>query len=388
MLLENNPYESDIRVIREAQTLTGAGYVVSVISPRPPGGRFHVFTDGVHVYHFPGAQPGARTLGYLWEYSYAMAATFVVCLYVYLRRGFDVIHAHNPPDTFFIIASFFKMLGKQFVYDHHDLAPEMYLARFEGVGKGIAYRVLMALEKLSYLLADLIIVTNGSYKEVAMDRGGAPANRIAVVRNGPDLREIPSALAGPSSRPMPEMTIGYIGRIGPQDGVDFLLRALQHLVYGLARSDVLCIVIGDGDMVPALKLLASDLRIQDNVRFTGWVPHEEAMRILATVDICVDPDPSNAYNDRSTMIKIMEYMALGKPIVAFDLPEHRETAREAAIYASPNDELDFARKLAHLLGDEKRCQEMGSIGKERIERSLAWSHQEKKLLEAYVALRS
>ena len=386
MLLENNPYQFDPRPKREARTLVRAGYRVSVISPRPPGGKVYEVMDGVHLYQFLAPPAANGSLGYLWGYAYATGVSFVLSLVVLLREGFDILHAHNPPDTFFLVAAFYKLLGKRFVYDHHDLAPEMYYARFRGSGNRLVYQALVLLERLSCRLADHVIATNESYKAVEMERGRVPAERITIVRNGPDLERLQPVERDPALRQSTNTILGYVGTMGPQDGVDYLLRALHHLIYDLDRHDVFCVIIGKGDMLPELKALAKELHIEEYTWFTGWIPDEELIRYLSTADICVDPDPSNPFTDRCTMIKMMEYMALGKPIVAFDLPEHRVTAQDAAVYARPNDELDFARQIAALMDDPQRRQKMGQMGRERVETELAWAYQEKHLLEAYEAL--
>jgi glycosyltransferase involved in cell wall biosynthesis len=231
-----------------------------------------------------------------------------------------------------------------------------------------------------------VIATNESYRAIEMARGRVPAERITVVRNGPHLESLHPVEPDAALRQRAGTILGYVGRMGPQDGVDYLLRALYHLVYDLDRRDVFCVIIGKGDMLPELKTLAKELDVEKHVWFTGWIPDEDLIRYLSTADICIDPDPSNPFNDHSTMVKMMEYMALGKPIVAFDLPEHRVTAQAAALYARPNDELDFARQIAALMDDPERRKTMGQQGQERVETELAWSHQEEHLLEAYDAL--
>jgi len=386
MLVENNPYQIDIRLKHETRTLVEAGYRVSVICPRPSGGRLHEVADSVHLYQFPAPSAGDGFLGYLWEYSYSMIAAFVISLFIFLREGFDVVHVHNPPDTFFLTAAFYKLFGKRFVYDHHDLAPEMYRARFKGGGTRVVYRALVLLERLSCRLADHVIATNESYKTVEMERGRVPAERITVVRNGPHLEVEQCTEPDPALQQRASTILGYVGVMGPQDGVDCLLRALYHLIYDLDRRDVFCVIVGKGSMLPELKALAEELHVEEYVWFTGWIPDEDLIRYLSTADICIDPDPSNSFNDRSTMIKVMEYMTLGKPIVAFDLPEHRVTAQDAAVYARPNDEFDLARQIASLMDDPERRQRMGRIGRERIKTELAWACQENYLLEAYQAL--
>jgi len=386
MLLEKGPYPEDCRVHREARALAAAGYQVSVICPAARGQAWRELLDGVRVYRFPAPPAANSLLGYLWEYGYSMAATFVLSLLVFWREGLDVVHAHNLPDTFVFIAAFYKLLGKRFVYDHHDLGPEMYYARFLGNGNRLAYHALVWLEKLSCQLADQVIAANQSYKTVEMQRGHVPENRITIVRNAPDLNRLRPTEADLDLRQKGKAIIVYVGVMGFQDGVDHLLKALQHLLYDLGRTDLLCVLVGAGQALPSLKSLTAQLGLADYVLFTGWVEYTEVARYLSAADICVAPEPSNPYNDRSTMEKIMEYMALGKPIVAFDLPEHRVTAQDAAVYARPNDELDFAQQIAALMDDPERRQKMGQTGKQRIEMELAWSHQEKHLLEAYQAL--
>jgi glycosyltransferase involved in cell wall biosynthesis len=325
-------------------------------------------------------------LSYLWEYSYSLLAIFAISLFLYFCEGFDVVHTHNPPDMFVIIAAFYKLLGKRVVYDHHDLSPEMYDARFRGQGYRLVYDAFVLFEKLACRLADHVIATNQSYKKIEMERGGVPEERITIVRNGPDLNRVQLVEPDPQLRRMGKTIIGYVGEMGFQDGVDYLIRAIQHLVSDLGRRDFLCILVGEGDAWGELKALSTQLGLDEYIRFTGDIPDADLMRYLSSADICVVPDPSNAFTDRSTMIKVMEFMTLSRPIVAFDLPEHRFSAQDAAVYARPNDELDFARKIALLMDDPARRHTMGQRGRKRIEQQLAWPHQEQQLLAAYAAL--
>jgi glycosyltransferase involved in cell wall biosynthesis len=383
MLLENNPFPQDGRVRREANTLVEDGHQVAVICPREAGQKWQEVINGVAVYRFPGPPEASGFLSYVLEYGYATAVMFFISLYVLLHQGFDVVHTHNPPDTLVFIAGFHKLLGKRFVYDHHDLSPEMYQALFDGFRNPLIYKILLWLEKLSCRLADHVIATNGSYKDVEMARNGVPQERITIVRNGPDLDRLKAVAVDASLRQSGKFTLCYVGDMGHHDGVDYLLRALKYLAEELDRSDFFCTLVGGGDAHAGLKLLAEKLKLSDYVLFTGPVPHTEVARYLSAADICVAPEPSNNYNDRSTMIKMTEYMAIGKPIVAFDLPEHRVTAQEAALYAEPNSEFDFARKIVLLMGDPERRQRMGRIGEERIRTELAWSFQKEYLLKAY-----
>jgi len=383
MLLENNPYPHDGRVRREAQTLVDAGYQVAVISPAPPGRRLSETVDGVRVFRYRAPRERDGFVGYLLEYGYAMTATFFLTLFVFVRYGFDVIHAHNPPDTFVFVALWYRILGKKFVFDHHDLAPEMYNARFPRTAKPVVYRALLALERLTFRTADHVIATNESYKTIAIERGGLPEERVTVVRNGPEPGRVQSVAPDAELRTRGATIIGYVGELAPHDGVDYLIRALAHLVNDKDRRDFHCVVVGTGTSLPGLRDLASDLGIDSFVTFTGWIPDEQLMRYLSTADICVDPDPSNPFTDRSTMIKMTEYMALGKPIVAFDLPEHRRTAQGAALYARPNEEADLAEKLVVLMDDPALGRRMAEIGLRRVEAELGWPHQQRHLLGAY-----
>jgi glycosyltransferase involved in cell wall biosynthesis len=386
MLLENNPFPQDSRVRQEAAALIEAGYRVTVICPRSPGQRWRDTVNSVRVYRYPPPPEANGFLGYLIEYGYSLIAAFVLSLVALFRGGFDVIHAHNPPDVLVLVALLYKPFGKRFVFDQHDLSPEMYFARFGGEGSKTVHRALLFFEKLSYRFANHVIATNESYKRVQMERGNVPQNQITIVRNGPDLKRLVLAEPYPDLRQKANTIIGYVGVMGFQDGIDYLLRALHHLVYDLKRTDFYCVIMGDGDALPTLKTLATELNINEYVWFTGYLTGDAFVRTLSTTDICVDPDPSNTYNDRSTMIKLMEYMALQKPIVAFDLPEHRFSAQDAAVYAKANDEMDFARQIAALMDDPDRRQAMGRRGRERIETALAWHYQAEKLVSAYRTL--
>jgi glycosyltransferase involved in cell wall biosynthesis len=282
---------------------------------------------------------------------------------------------------------FYKLWGKQYVYDHHDLSPDLYRVRFNDGGKGLVFHALVFFERLSCRLADRIIATNESHRAVEIERGGAQAGRITVIRNGSYLGQAEGAQPDPGVRGSANTVIAYAGVIGYQDGVDYLIRALAHLVGGLDRRDFRCLICGTGDALPEVQALVGEFGLESYVRFTGWLARADLVPRLLAADICVAPEPSNPYNDRSTMIKLMEYMALGKPTVAFDLPEHRVTAGEAAVYATPNDELDFARQIARLMDAPDLRARLGRVGKMRIETGLAWPYQAKKLLAAYASLR-
>ena len=402
MLVENH-FPQDTRVKNEAILLTESGYHVSVIALRKKGQVMTEVVNGVQVYRLPRLELFKKTshgnlsragllflklkssLGYLFEYCYFTAACLVVSFYVFIRRGFDVIHAHNPPDTLFVVALPFKLLGKKFIFDHHDLCPELYRSRYR-TGEGFFTRLLRVFEWCSLKLADITIATNESYKQVQMERAKRDPRTIFIVRNGPDkLRMSP---VQPSSRlkAMNKCILCYVGSLNPQDGVDYLLRSLRYLLHDLKRSDFHCVIMGTGDSLQDLRDLAGTLQLNGCVELTGFVSDEDLQSNLAAADICVDPDPSSPLNDVSTWIKIMEYMAYAKPIVSFDLKETRFSAGEAALYVKPNGEAEFAKTIADLMAQPDLRQKMGSYGRWRVEQKLQWTKVGQNLLTAYGAL--
>lgn len=383
MLVENNSYPGDTRVRREALAMVQAGFEVSVISPREKGQAKQEMVDGVSVYRY--AEPAERDSfwGFVWEFMYSTIAAFFVSLSVWRREGFDVIHAHNPPDTLFAIGVFYKLFGKKFVFDHHDLSPELYLAKTEGNGKKVVYNALMLLEKWTFNTADLVIATNESYKKIATDRGGVSEKKVRIVRNGPPLSFLQYAKPYHELRKLDKIVFGYAGSIGVQDGLDYLVKSLHHLKTVLHRNDFMAIIVGDGDDLPRIKRMTSELGLEDVIQFTGWVGKEKLIRYMSSIDVGVDPDPSNDFNDKCTMIKMTEYMAFAKPIVAFDLPEHRYTSGDAAIYVPDNDVAKFAEALQVLMDNPTRREQMGQIGRQRVETQIAWEYSIPHLIAAY-----
>jgi glycosyltransferase involved in cell wall biosynthesis len=294
-----------------------------------------------------------------------------------------VIHAHNPPDTLVLVAAVYKPFGKKFVFDHHDLAPEMYSALFGKREKRYIRAGLVFFEKLTCRLADHVIATNESYKELEVQRGRVDPEHVTIVRNGPDPDRIHPVEADPELRRRAGTLIGFVGLMGRQDGVDHLVRAVHHLVHDLGRTDTLAVVVGQGVALDDLRALARELRVEEHVLFTGWLPDDQMLRYMSTVDVCVVPDPLNPFTNRSTMIKMMEYMTLGKPIVAFDLREHRVTAGDAAVYVTPNDDLELARAIDTLMEQPEQRRAMGELGQRRVRDQLAWEHSVPALVSAY-----
>ena len=384
MLLENVPYPQDPRVRSEAQALVTAGYHVSIIAPRGPGQPPRDTIGGVEVYRYTRTPPGRGVAGYALEFGWAMLAMARLSVAVSRHAKFDVIHFHNPPDVLALVAAPYKLAGCCCIFDHHDISPELYNARVGRAGEGPVVRILRACERITYRVADHVIATNDSYKQLALTRGGKSDAEVTVVRNGPNLARLKPVSPDPELRRRAGTILGYVGVMGPQDGIDHLVRAVGHLVHTLGRSDVLAVVVGEGESLPDLKALARELDVEDHIWFTGFISDSDLLRYLSTADICIAPDPSNPFTDRSTMIKIMEYMALGKPVVAYDLPEHRVSAQKAAVYAAPaNDPTALANTVAELMDAPDRRKEMGTYGQKRVNNELAWTHSVPKLLDAY-----
>ena len=382
IIVENLPCPFDRRVWQEARTLSAAGYQVSIICPKAPGyEKSFEQIDGIDIHRHRLPTEADGVLGYALEYSVALAMEFWLSLKVLFGRGFDVIHACNPPDTIFLIGGFYKLFGKKFLFDHHDINPELYEAKF---GKrGLGRRLLVALERMSFRTADLVISTNDSYRQIAIDRGGKDPKDVFVVRSGPDLSRIRVVPGNPALRNGRRYLVGYVGVMGKQEGIDLLLQAVQLIVKHLGRTDIQFGLVGGGTELPAMRELAKTLGVADYVTFTGRAPDAELLEMLNTADICVNPDRANDMNDRSTMNKVMEYMALGKPVVQFDLTEGRVSAGDASWYARPNDVADLAQKMVALLGDENQRIHMGAIGRQRVEQVLSWHHEAPRLLAAY-----
>jgi glycosyltransferase involved in cell wall biosynthesis len=382
IIVENLPCPFDRRVWQEARTLTGAGYQVSIICPKAPGyEKSFEQIDGIDIHRHRLPREADGVLGYALEYSVALTMEFWLSLKVLFGRGFDVIHACNPPDTIFLIGAFYKLFGKKYVFDHHDINPELYEAKFGKRGWG--RRLLVALERMSFSTADLVISTNESYRNIAIGRGGKDPSDVHVVRSGPDLSRIRQVPANPALKRGRKFLVGYVGVMGKQEGIDLLLQAVQLIVHQLKRTDIHFGLVGGGTELAAMRELAKQLGVDEYVTFTGRAPDAELLEMLNTADICVNPDRANDMNDRSTMNKIMEYMALGKPVVQFDLTEGRVSAGDASWYARPNDVADLAQKMVALLGDENQRIQMGALGRERVERVLSWQHEAPRLLAAY-----
>ncbi len=384
ILVENLSVPFDRRVWQESRALVDAGYEVTVICPAGTNRdtELDVTLDGVHILRYPLRPAEGGPVGYLKEYSTALWQTSRLALKVNRAARVDVVHACNPPDLLFLVALLLRPWGARFVFDHHDLVPELFLSRFPG-SRPVLYAFTRAVERLTLACADAVISTNESYRQVAITRGGVPAERVVVVRSAPDLSRFVPRPPDDTLRQGKRYLLAYIGVMGPQDGVDYALRALQHLRFDLGRDDVHAIFMGAGDVYGDMISLSRQLGIDDFVEFPGRVSDEFVQRCLSTADVCLSPDPMNPLNDVSTMNKVVEYMAMGRPIVSFDLAEARVSAADSATYVRANDELAFAKAIDDLLNRPDLRDEMGQIGRLRVEKELSWDASRRNLIDFY-----
>jgi glycosyltransferase involved in cell wall biosynthesis len=381
IIVENLPLPFGRRTWQEAYTLVEAGYRVSVICPKGRGfEKSRETIDGIDIYRHR-LWEASGPFGYLFEYAWALVSEFWLALKVYRRTRFRILHVANPPDTLFLIALFFKLFGVRFIFDHHDLNPELYEAKF---GKrGLFYRIVCLAERLTYGTATVSIATNKSYREIAIRRGGMHPDRVFIVRSCPDLKNIHPQPPNPALKEGKAYLVVYVGVMGPQDGLDLLLESVEYVLRSAKRDDVMFAIVGAGTELPRLKEVAARKGLGSHVRFTGRVPDAELAAYLSSADLGVAPDPKNPMNDISTMNKILEYMAYGRPLVLYDLIEGRCSAEDAALYAQPNDPVDFARQILTLLDSEELRRTLGAHGRKRIGESLNWDIEKLELLKAY-----
>ena len=386
ILVQNLPVPFDRRVWLECQSLVAAGFQVAVVCPKAEGDPTYSRLNGVDLYKYRPYAPGGSSASYVIEYAYSFFATLLLSLMASWRGRFTVVQSCNPPDLFWPIGIMFRLLQRSaFVFDHHDLCPELYESRFPG-GNKLVYRALRVMERRTMQTADHVIATNDSYREIAVDRDGIAQSSVTVVRTGPDLTRLSRTVSDPALRRARPHLAAYLGVMGPQDGVDLVLEVADHVVHRLGRRDISFTLIGSGDCFDELVEQSHHLHLTDFVTFTGRVSDEEVSAILSTADVGMSPDPKNPLNDVSTMNKTMEYMAFALPVVAFDLHETRISACDAAVYATPNNVAEFAQLLVELVDDEPRRFTMGLAGRARIEHALAWKHQAPRYVEVYEKL--
>jgi glycosyltransferase involved in cell wall biosynthesis len=386
IIIENLPAPFDRRVWQEASTLRDAGYTVTIVCPTGKGyeKRYEV-VDSIPIYRYRLPTEGSGAWGYLVEYSAALFWQFILSWKVLFGPGFDVMHACNPPDNIFLVGGFFKLFfGKKFLFDHHDINPELYEAKFGR--RDFFYKVMLAWERWTFKTADVSIATNESYRKIAIERGGMDPGKVFVVRSGPDLRRAKPVPPDSKWKKGRKYLVGYVGVMGAQEGLDQLLTGVSLLLNEMSRKDVQFVLVGGGTELDRLKSTAAEMKIDDYVTFTGRVSDEVLMEALSTADVCVNPDVVNEMNDKSTMNKIMEYMALGKPIVQYEMTEGRFSAREASLYATPNDPASLMAHIVKLLDDPELRRQMGEFGRSRVVQELQWKYEIPKLLAAYEAV--
>jgi glycosyltransferase involved in cell wall biosynthesis len=387
IIVENLPVPFDRRVWQEAQALREAGYGVIVICPK---GKGHTLPYeellGIHIYRHPLPVEASNAGGYLVEYSIALFWEMWLAIKVLRRHGFDVIQACNPPDLIFLIGGFFKFgFGKKFVFDQHDLNPELYEVKF-GKRSGLFYLLLCLFEKLTFKCADASIATNETFKRIAVERGRMPPEKVAIVKSYPDLAKFKPVVPSPALRSGFRYMIGYVGIMGNQDGVDILVRAVEFMVHVMKRVDIGCIIIGSGSELENLKALAFECQVSDHVRFTGYLTGTELLTHLCTLDIGVIPDPPNACNDKLSMNKVFEYMALGLPFVQFDLKQSRLEAGEAGFVAKEPTAQGLAHAMVELLENPALRERMKTTGQRKAKQEFSWEEERIKLIRLYVEL--
>lgn len=384
IIVENLPVPFDTRVWQEATTLVENGYTVSVICPKGKGyEKEEEVLAGVHVYRHDLKTEGSGFVGYVKEYGSALYHEIRLAKKIYKEIGFDIIHGCNPPDDIYMVAKHFRRYGVRYVFDHHDICPELFEAKFGK--KGLLYKSQLWLERQTYRHAAFAFVTNESYKKIAIERGGMDPAKVYVLRSGPKLERLRIQEPKPELKKGRKYMVGYLGVIGKQEGIPYLLEAARYIRNELHRDDICYGIVGGGTSLEELKTLSVSMGIDDIVTFTGRAPDDVMLDYLNTADICVNPDEYNPMNDKSTMNKVLEYMALGKPIVQFDLTEGKYSAKEASVYANPNDAVDMGKKIVELLDNPQKRQEMSAYGRKRIVEELSWEHTSKALLAGYEA---
>lgn len=383
IIVENMPVPFDRRVWTEASTLREDGYEVSIICPKGKGATdSYTVIDGIHIFRHPLPWEARRALGYPLEYMITLFWEFLLSWKVFRKRGFDVIHACNPPDLIFLVGAFYKFFyGKRFIFDHHDLNPELFEAKF---GKrGFFYRLLCLLERWTFYTADKSIATNERFKIIAIERGRMKPDDVFVVRSVPDLKRFKRMPAKEELRNGRQLVVGYVGIMGTQDGVDNLVLAVRELVEHHSRTDIQCVIVGDGTELATLKELTERVGMSDYVHFTSFLSGDDLLRTLSTFDIGVIPDPTNSYNDKISMNKVFEYMALEIPFVQFDLSESREAAGDAGQTVPECTPQALAYYIAQLADDPEQRTRMAAAGKRRTETLFQWKHEQAELLKAY-----
>jgi glycosyltransferase involved in cell wall biosynthesis len=381
LIVENLPIPFDRRVWAEAKALRTEGWRVSVVAPRHSGSRWHERLEDINVYRYPIRVAGSSLFAHVLEYAMALPATAVLALLVHLRRRVDVIHVANPPDFFFPLSALFRRLGAAAIFDQHDPSPELNVAQ-GGRRGGLVDRFLRWCERRTYRAANVVIATNDSMRDLATGRGGVDPARVVVVRSSVDPARTFRVDADPSLKAGKDYLVVYLGVMGPQDGLDLFVRMAKEMT-GRLPGNVQYMAVGDGSERERARALAESLGLGDDISFPGRLPDDQVRTVLSTADIAVGPDPQNGFNELCTMNKTLEYMAMGVPVVSFDLAETRVSAADAALYARPNDPADLARAAVELLEQPDRGAWRGRVGQQRVAGALSWANSVTALRRAY-----
>jgi glycosyltransferase involved in cell wall biosynthesis len=381
-IVENAVVPPDSRVWYEALAAKEWGYNVTVVCPKGMDyNRSFEMLNGINIYRHPLPEADGNN-SYVMEYIFALLYEIVFSIWIFLKEPFHIVHGANPPDHLFLVAGLFKLFGVKYVFDHHDLTPETYLAKFKR--KGLLHKLLLLMEKANFKMADAVISTNESYKSVAVQRGGKDGKDVFVVRNGPRLNCIKVPPPNLKWKGNYKYLAAYIGLIGAQDQLDVLLRIIDCIVNQRKIATIKFIVIGNGPNWKQIVQQANEMNLSKYVEFTGFIPYGHMLfEILATADVCVNPEFRNEFTDKSTMIKIMEYMCFGKPIIQFDTTEGRVSAGDASLYVKENSEQAFADVLINLIHDSCKRERMGKVGQQRIKDFLQWDIQKLELNKVY-----
>jgi glycosyltransferase involved in cell wall biosynthesis len=382
IVVENLPVPLDRRVWQEAQALTRAGWTVSVICPATADfpKRYEVIEDiAVYRHALPFEARGA--LAYFVEYSAALFHQFRLLIKVHRERGFSIIQACNPPDLIFLPALPFKLMGTRFIFDQHDVAPELFIVKFGA--KGLLYRALMFFERMSYAMADHVITANATFKDIAVSRGGKAPSKVEVVYGVPDRKRIHRVEPEPGLHGGRKFVLGYLGIINEQDGVDHLVRAVVHLVKVRGFRDFRAVVVGSGPALEKVRALTRSLGVEDFLAFPGYLNGESLLANISAFDIGVIPDPLNEANDLMSMNKVFEYCALGIPTACYPLKETKRLLGEAGVYAPSLDPAGLAEACLSLMQDESLRARSAAAAAKLSAKSFLWENEARKYVATY-----
>lgn len=381
VIVQNLPLPGDRRVWLECKSLRDEGYEVAAITPAAPGDLRYELHEGVHLWKYKPPPVTESKLSFVWEFVYCWLRTFFLSLSVVRRLGRPaVIQTCNPPDTYWALGLLYRPFGTKFVFDQHDLNPELFESRFNK--RGPLYRALILLEKANYKVAEQVVSTNESYAQMAITRGAVDPSRVTVVRTGPDTSVLTPSNPNPELKRGRKYLVHFHGVMGPQDGVDLVVGAAHDVLRRHGRKDVYFSVLGAGDCWAELKAKVTELGLEDDIYMPGRVSDEELFAHLSTADIGLSSDPPNPLNDLSTMNKTMEYMAFGVPVVAFDLKETKVSAGSSAVFVPVANAGEYADAIVRLLDDDVARKTMSEAGIARARTELDWKYQREGYVKA------